>query len=171
MMRIRGTSWITTVAAGLGLAALLGGTELRGMVRAAPEPGIHPTLVVSGPGAGPARVELVLRRVEIAEQIASYQGEITYDRASMQLVRAEIPGGITGLFNEVAPGRIRFAGVKVEGVGDGPVLVLHVTPARPLAAEHFGVRITEVSAASLADLTLRVAAGPAPLVRAPGRER
>jgi hypothetical protein len=169
MMRIRGTGWMKTAAAGLALATLLAGTELRGMERGAPEPGIHPTLVVSGPAAGPARVELVLRRVEIADQIASYQGEITYDRASMQLVRAEIPAGITGLFNEVSPGRIRFAGVKVEGVGDGPVLVLHVTPTRPLAAEQFQVRITEVAAASLANLTSRVAAGAVPLVRAPGR--
>ncbi|HYW13736.1 MAG TPA: hypothetical protein VE871_17370 [Longimicrobium sp.] len=169
MMRIRGTGWMTTAAAGLALATLLAGTELRGMERAAPEPGIHPTLVVSEPAAGQARVELVLRRVEMAEQIASYQGEITYDRASMQLRRAEVPAGITGLFNEVSPGRIRFAGVKVDGLGAGGVLVLHVTPTRPLAAEHFRVTITEVAATSLTILTPRVATGAAPLVRAPGR--
>lgn len=169
MRWIRGTGW-RRAAAALAVAATMGaGGELRGMDAAARvpgEPAIQPTLLVSEPAAGQARVELVLRRVEMPEQIASYQGEITYDRAAMRLVRAEVPAGLTGMFNEVEPGRIRFAGVKVEGVGDGPVLVLHVAPSRPLAAEQFRVSVTEVSSAALVDLTPRVAASPS-FVRVP----
>lgn len=125
--------------------------------------GIHPVLVVTPLAAGESRVELVLRRVDVAEQVASVQGEITYDVARMRLQSAEIPQGIMGAWNEVAPGRIRFAGLKVEGLGDGAVLALRVQARAPLAADAFTVTLSELTeAATLGNITARAAQAPHP---------
>jgi hypothetical protein len=129
-----------------------------------PGPGIHPTLVVTPLPSGESRVELVLRRVDVTEQVASVQGEITYDVTRMRLQAAEVPQGIAGAWNEVAPGRIRFAGLKVDGLGDGPVFTLRVQASAPLAAEAFSVTLSElIEAATFGDMTARVTRSPHPL--------
>lgn len=127
--------------------------------------GIHPVLVVTPLEAGESRVELVLRRVDVAEQVGSVQGELTYDAARMRLRSAEIPQGIMGAWNEVSPGRIRFAGLKVDGLGDGAVLALRVEASAPLAAEAFSVTLSELTeAATLGNITARVTPAPHPLL-------
>jgi hypothetical protein len=120
--------------------------------------GIHPVLVVTPLAANESRVELVLRRVDVTEQVASVQGELTYDVGRMRLQSVEIPQGIVGAWNEVAPGRIRFAGLKVDGLGDGAVLALRVQASAPLAAGAFGVTLSELTEAStLGNITARAA--------------
>lgn len=125
--------------------------------------GIHPMLVVTPLPSGESRVELVLRRVNVTEQLAGVQGELTYDTARMRLQSAEIPQEIVGAWNEVAPGRIRFAVLKVEGLGDGAVLALRVQASAPLTSEVFSVKLTEVTeAATLGNITARVTQAPHP---------
>jgi hypothetical protein len=125
--------------------------------------GIHPVLVVTPLAVNESRVELVLRHVDVTEQVASVQGELTFDVDRVRLQSAEIPQGIVGAWNEVAPGRIRFAGLRVNGLGDGAVLALRVQTSVPLAAEAFSVTLSELTDAStLGNMTARAARAPHP---------
>jgi hypothetical protein len=58
--------------------------------------------------------------------------------------------GAQGADGDAEPerGRVRFAGVSVDGVGDGPVLVLVVAPSTRLTADAFGVQVTELAEAN-----------------------
>lgn len=170
---MRSATWkqhVRVIAVGLTLGTLLGCGDLLGADRGAPvveEPGIYPTLVVAEQGNGVIRVELMLRRVQMAEDIAAYQGEITYDRARMELSAARVPAEITGLWNETGPGRIRFAGVKLDGVGESSVLVLEVATSADLTADDFTVTLSEISAVeSLSDVTAHLSPARPLLVRA-----
>jgi hypothetical protein len=129
----------------LGLAALLGCSDLFGTDAQQPEadvlpqlePGIHPVLVVAGEGegAGKATVELHLKRVAVTATVASFQGELTYDVAALALAGARMPEGIMGVWNETEKGKVRFSGVSLEGIGEGAVLSLQFTTARQVEAK------------------------------------
>lgn len=121
------------------------------------EAGIYPVLVVVDETAAGATVELHLKRVDVAERIASYQGELVYDPAALTVSAGRIPAGITGSWNETRRGTLRFAGVAVGGIDAGPVLALTVSTTRPLAAEAFQLRLEElVSATGFGDLAPRI---------------
>lgn len=123
----------------------------------AQEPGIYPVLFVTDETGTGATVELHLKRVEVADRIASYQGELVYDPAALTVSAGRIPAGITGSWNETRRGTLRFAGVAVGGIEAGPVLSLTVATARPLAAEAFRLRVEEVfSAAGFQNLAPRL---------------
>ena len=116
-------------------------------------PGIHPVVVVASQTASAATLELHLKRVDVSDRIASVQGEISYDAASMRLSGASIPSGITGAWNEVRPGVVRFTGVAVEGIEGGAVLELRFAAAAPVREGAVSLRIEEmVAAEGFADL-------------------
>jgi hypothetical protein len=129
-------------------------------------PGIHPVLVVDA-RADSARVELHLRRVQVSARVASYQGELRYDPATLTLAGAQLPGGVAGAWNEVAPGRVRFAAAASAGVGDGAVLTLRFAAATAPVRESFQLVMEEVVASEgFADLTEQVSARMHPLFSA-----
>lgn len=136
------------------------------------EPGIHPVLIVEGGASSPeTRVEVHLRRVKVDEEVASYQGELGYDAAAMTLSGAEFAAGMTGMWNEVSPGRLRFAAVVLEGVGQAPVLVLRFAPREELRAESFTLAMEEVVAReTYTNLTARVVGRQHPLFVAANTE-
>lgn len=103
-----------------------------------------------------------LRRKGLDQQIASYGGELSYDPARMELRSATVPGEIVGLAHEPERGHVRFAGVKVGGIGETAVLLLVVSPRGRLTADAFGVQVTEVAEASSfrSLLPLVIAAAP-----------
>jgi hypothetical protein len=120
------------------------------------DPGIHPVLVTAENGTE-ARVELHLKRVDVDDKVASYQGELTYDAETLVLSGGEIPSGITGAWNEVEKGKVRFAGVSLGGIEEGAVLTLTFTAQRALDASDFELKMEEIVAVEgFQNLTTRV---------------
>jgi hypothetical protein len=164
MMR---TGW-TRGAAALLLAAALAACDRHPVVAPKPDPvaglgpGIHPVLVL-GASEGGAQVELHLRRVQVQAQVASYQGELLYDAAKLRLERAQFPAGVAGAWNEVQPGRVRFAGAASAGVPEGAVLTLRFTALAPPVRESFALVMEEVVAHDFSSLTGRVSRSEHPL--------
>jgi hypothetical protein len=103
--------------------------------------------VVAGEAAGAATLELHLKRVAMTEKVASFQGQLTYDRATLRLTGASVPAGITGAWNEVRPGVVRFTGVSVDGVAEGAVLVLQFAATAPVAEGALTLAMEEIVAA------------------------
>ncbi|HEX2079834.1 MAG TPA: cohesin domain-containing protein [Longimicrobium sp.] len=126
------------------------------------EPGIHPVLVVAAAEGG-AQVELHLRRVQVQGRVASYQGELRYDASVLRLRGAQLPAGVAGAWNEVEPGRVRFAGAAPGGVPDGAVLTLRFAASAPPVRESFAVAMEEVVAHDFADLTASVSRAEHPV--------
>lgn len=161
------TGW-TRGAAALLLAAALAACDRHPVVAPAPEPaaelgpGIHPVLVLAA-GDGGARVELHLRRVQVEAQVAGYQGELLYDATGLRLDGAQFPAGVAGAWNEVQPGRVRFAGAAPAGVPEGAVLTLRFTASSPPLRESFGLVMEEVVSSGFANLTGRVSRPEHPL--------
>jgi hypothetical protein len=120
------------------------------------EPGFY-ALLSARPSAEENVVTLSLKQVPGGIEVASVQGEITYDATVLQLVRATLPEGIEGDAEEVAPGHVRFVGTLVQGAAEPPLLTLvfrgrekPVAPTRDM----FSVRFEEVTGgADLSDLT------------------
>lgn len=168
---MRRTHWISrsrlvAVLLGLGLVAGCKDTVqpqepdvLEGL-----RPGIHPIVVVASRAGASARVELQLRRVQVDAKVSSYQGELQYDTRVMKLEGAELPTGIMGAWNETAPGKVRFAGATLEGMGDGAVLTLRFTTTGAIRAEGFKVRMEEIVASSdFQNLSTKVVSREQPL--------
>ncbi|HEX2092061.1 MAG TPA: hypothetical protein VHG28_06645 [Longimicrobiaceae bacterium] len=147
---LRSRSLLFTLALGVGMLGGFGTAVESQAMDAHRElgPGIHPVVVLAGGSGNTADVQLHLRRVQVESGIASYQGEFTYNVRSLTLRSAELPRGIAGAWNETAPGKIRFAGAALEGVGDRPVLVLHFDTRGAIGAADFGVKIEEVVGSS-----------------------
>jgi hypothetical protein len=123
------------------------------------ERGIYPLVEVVSETQGAAQVELYLKRVDVADRLASYQGELTYDAAALTLEHTDLPPGLIGSTNEVSPGHVRFAGAALDGVGDVPVLALRFTRHGEVGPQSFGVKVEEVTGATgFADLTAQVSA-------------
>lgn len=133
------------------------------------DPGFYPLLSMQAAAEGESVVTLSLKQVPGGIELASVQGEIQYDAATLQLARATLPQGVEGDAFEVSPGRVRFVGTMGEGVTETPLLNLVFT-GRDKAAEPkremFTVRFEEVTGgADLADLTATVRADQLLFVR------
>ena len=110
-------------------------------------PGIH--LILSAPdmdpvGGGVMHLWIHLKAVKLQGGIASYQGELRFDPDVMSVIGGRVPEGLMGVWHEVEPGRVRFAGVSMEGIGDEAVLVLEVESERVLRSTDFEGVVEEV---------------------------
>jgi hypothetical protein len=105
-------------------------------------PQVRAAATVTADEAGP-RVELRLARAPSAPAVGSFAGELRFDPGTLALAGGEVPAGLLVLWNEVEPGRVRFAGASTEGFGDGPVLVLRFRGRGGVPADAFGVRLEE----------------------------
>lgn len=111
------------------------------------EPGIH--LILSAPdmdptGGGVTHLRIHLKAVELPAGIASYQGELRFDPDVISVLGGRVPEGLMGVWHEVEPGRVRFAGVSMEGIGDEAVLVLELESERALRSTDFEGVVEEV---------------------------
>lgn len=113
-------------------------------------PGIHPIVVLASRSGPTAQVEIHLKRIQVDDRVASYQGELEFDTKVLTLSGAEIPSPVMGAWNETAPGKVRFAGAALDGVPDGAVLVLRFTTRGrgSVLAEDFKLRMEELVAAT-----------------------
>ncbi|HEY0019367.1 MAG TPA: hypothetical protein VGC13_23905 [Longimicrobium sp.] len=154
--RIRARRW----AAAAAVLALLGGcdntlqTQTETPILA---PGVHAVVVVppAAPGS-PTEVQLHLRREGVVTPIASYQGELRYDASLLTVQGGAFPAGVMGAWNEVEPGRVRFAAAAPDGLGGSLALTLRATPRGEIGESAFQVRMQElVGAAAFEDLTPR----------------
>jgi hypothetical protein len=129
--------------------------------------GLYPQLVIAGPTASATEVRVSLLRKPAGTRLGSFQGELTYDAASLRFERATLPSGVDGVADAAAPGRIRFVGTALDGVGETALVELRFTRIGQVRPESFGVVFEEVTAADLTELTGQVHAG-APLVAVTG---
>ena len=122
------------------------------------ERGIYPLVNVASETQTSAQVELYLKRVPGSIRLASYQGELTYDAATLTLEHTDLPAGMIGTTNETSPGHVRFAGAALDGVDDVPVLALRFTrKGGTLGQQTFQVKVEEVAGSDgFADLTSQV---------------
>lgn len=143
--RIRAPRW----AAAAAVLVLLGGCDnaLQTQTEPAPAltPGVHAVVVVAPAAPGsPAEVQLHLRREGVQTSIASYQGEMRYDVSRMTVQGGSFPSGVVGAWNEVEPGRIRFAAAATEGLPGTLALTLRATPRGEIGESAFQVRMEEL---------------------------
>ena len=124
------------------------------------EPGIHPVLVVAAQNATTATMQLQLKRVAVAEKIASFQGELSYDTTQLRLIDASVPSRITGAWNEVRPGTVRFTGLSVSGIDSGSVLNLRFSATKAVAADALSLKMEEIVADDFADLKPKLRRSP-----------
>lgn len=171
MIRRSWTCRSALLAPALIVAVLLGCSDLMGTEKVAveepfaTEPGIHPVLVITAEGAGEATLELHLKQVDVTSAVASYQGELEYATEGLTLVDASVPGGITGSWNEVEKGRVRFAGVSLSGIGEGAVLTLRFTASGSVDASAFRLHMEEITGTeAFLDLTPAVRQAERPLL-------
>ena len=121
---------------------------------------IYPLISVPVETPSATQVDLYLKRVQVADDVASYQGELTYDTDVLTLDHTDLPAGMIGETNEVSPGRVRFAGASLDGVGEAPILTLRFTRKGTIRRETFGVTFEEVGGAgTYASLLSRVSGG------------
>lgn len=120
-------------------------------------PGVHAVVVVlPGTAGNPAEVQLHLRRQGVETPIASYQGELRYDVARLTVQGGAFPAGAVGAWNEVEPGRIRFAAAAPDGLAGSLALTLRASPRGELEKSAFQVRMEElVGTRAFEDLTPR----------------
>lgn len=119
-------------------------------------PGLYPSVSVSTSG-GRSMASLSLVQVPGGVQLASYQGEITYDAGALALEEATLPEGVEGAVNEATPGHLRFVGTSLEAMGDAPLLRLRFRKGAAPTREMFSVRFEEVTTAGdLSDVTASV---------------
>jgi hypothetical protein len=124
--------------------------------------GLYPQIVVTGSRSANPELRLALLRKPEGVRLGSYQGELSYDAAVLTFVAADLPEGVDGVAQLVAPGRIRFVGTALDGVGEAPLLSLRFARTGELKAEGFSVAFEDVSASEdLSDLTGTVYGGPA----------
>lgn len=153
---LRAARW-AAVAALVGLHAACDNTLQTQTEAVAPVPGVHAVVVVPPAAPGePVQVQLHLRREAVEAAIASYQGELRYDVSRLQVQGGSYPAGVVGAWNEVEPGRIRFAAAAADGLAGSLALTLRATPRGEIGADAFQVQMEElVGAASFENLTPR----------------
>lgn len=121
--------------------------------------GLYPQMVVAT-SHGTAQADLSLRQVPGGMSLASYQGEVVFNPAVLTLQSAELPDGVIGAANEVAPGRVRFAGTALDGTSGALVLRMHFTVKSTVSRDVFSATFEEVTdAAEFADVTAQVKNG------------
>jgi hypothetical protein len=127
--------------------------------------GLHPQIQVVGGAARSGELRVWLLRKPSGTRLGSYQGELTYDAASLRVVGSRFPDGADGVVNAAAPGRMRFVGTALDGVGEEPLLVVRFERRGAIVPEALGVTFEEVTAATdLADLSGALRAELPPLV-------
>lgn len=148
-------------ACAAALLALLGACDntLQTQTGAAPalSQGVHAVVVVPpAPAGSPAEVQLHLRREGVETPIASFQGELRYDVSKLTVQGGSFPSGVMGAWNEVEPGRIRFAAASIDGMAGTLALTLRATPRGEIGESTFRVTMEElVGTATFEDLTPR----------------
>jgi hypothetical protein len=116
--------------------------------------GLYPQVIVSGAMARSTELRLSLLRKPAGVRLGSYQGELSYDATALRFESATLPDGIDGVASLAAPGRIRFVGTALDGVGEVPLLTVRFARTGEVRATAFGAVFEEVTAASdLSDLT------------------
>lgn len=155
--------------AGLLLAALTlaacvqDETPIAGIPRGAAD-GLYPQIVVNGSRGESPELQVSLLRKPRGVLLGSFQAELRYDAAALSLKEMVLAGDAYGTVNEVAPGRVRFVGTSLDGLGEMPLVTLRFSRTGEVKAESFTLTFEEVSAAAdLSDITGTVYAGP-PLV-------
>jgi hypothetical protein len=131
--------------------------------------GIHPVLSIPelGRTGGGELVEIRIHvhSVNVEGDVASYQGEFRFDPEALSIVEGEFPEGLLGAWNEIEPGLIRFAGVTLEGLGEGVALTLVAETHRALTAPDFEIDLEElVSSEGFTDLTDQVVGRDTPIL-------
>jgi len=171
MSRTRWKAGARALALVLGVGLAVGCKDAKGPME--PDvleglgPGIHPVVVVAGKSGTVTQVELQLRRIQVEDKVSSYQGQLEYDTGKLTLEGAELPNGISGAWNEIAPGKIRFAGATLEGIADAVVLTMRFTAKGNVQASAFKVRMEEVVASTeFRNLTSQVVSSEQPLFSA-----
>lgn len=111
-------------------------------------PGIHAVLAIPGlETAAPSQITRVrLHLVEVAQEqtVASWQGELRYDAEGMEILDAAFADGLVGAWHLVEPGRLRFAGIALEGLKGTAALELTVRAGRVPRRGDFTVKLEEV---------------------------
>ena len=124
------------------------------------EPGIYALLASRPSSDGQGEVSLSLKQVPGGIELASAQGELEYDAATLKLAGSTLPDGIEGDVVEVSPGRVRFVATLVQGVAEPVLLRLQFSGREKpvtLKREMFSVRLEEVTGgADMADVTSTV---------------
>jgi hypothetical protein len=117
---------------------------------------------------GTVAATVCLRAASGAPRVGSYQGEVRYDPAQVEIVRVDrMPGGMR-VDNVTRPGRLLFAGANPSGFGEPVLLRLRLRPrAGRAAAPALELQVREVSAVGGGDLTPRVLVVPAGSPRSP----
>jgi len=127
-------------AAAALLAAGVLAAPAAGQARA--EPAVRPAVSVTAESGG-VRVEVRLERAAGAPAIGAFQGNLRFDAAALTVASGQFAPGVVGAWNQVEPGRVRFAGASTQGIVGGAVLVLRVTPKRALSAADFRATLEE----------------------------
>jgi len=121
--------------------------------------GLHPVLVVTEAGPVSTYADVRLRRVGVDAPIAAFQAEVTFDATELTVLGSDFAPGVDGGWNEISPGRVRFAGAAAAGLEDVPLARLRFASRRSASPRRFGVEFQEVVAAGdFRDLTPLVAA-------------
>lgn len=121
--------------------------------------GLYPSLVFASAG-GVAVASLSLVQVPGGTELASYQGEFSYDAAVLQIESTRFPAGVQGAVHQTGAGRLRFVGTALESVGQGALLQIRFRQQGEIAQGDFAAHFEEVTAArDLADLTSSVRNG------------
>lgn len=121
--------------------------------------GLYPSVVVTSSG-GSSVASLSLVQVPGGIRLGSYQGEITYDARAMEVERTTFPEGVTGAIHQTGPGRLRFVGTALDGIGDVALLRIGFRKKGELSAQSFTAHFEEVTSASdLEDITSSVKNG------------
>ena len=111
-------------------------------------PGIHPVISLPGLDDVRAGTSFVLRvhlyAVDVADGVASYQGEFRFDPDAMEVTGGHFPDGVLGAWHQTGPGVVRFAGATMEEIGDRPAVELIATAKRGLKSQDFAVTLEEV---------------------------
>lgn len=117
-------------------------------------PGIHAILSVPELGAVPSDSSTVsatlnFLRVDVEGAIASYQGEVHFDDAALEVVAVTFPPEVMGAWNVIEPGRLRFAGLVANGLSTPLAMKLELVARRPLEASDFRrIVVEEITAAT-----------------------
>jgi hypothetical protein len=115
--------------------------------------GLYPQIVISGSRATSAELRLSLLRKPEGVLLGSFQGELRFDPQALVFRAAQLPRGVEGVAALIAPGKVRFVGTALDGVGEVPLLVVQFSRIGPLRTASVEADFEDISAVDLSDLT------------------